>query len=148
MIVALLGVGRVIDGRGLEVEVQHAPCVRLFHSNGDVGCRTESREGVVGALLAVENYEQLREIEKIDLLQYGKSTGMLLLFGRYNSGPRRRKGYCTALHYSRCADEHVGTGLHYAVMRMFSLCLRLCAWIRSLITCMLSYRQPYALYIT
>lgn len=55
-----------VDGRGLEVEVQHAPCVRLFHSGGDVGCRTSGREGVVGALLAVENDAQLRDIENMD----------------------------------------------------------------------------------
>lgn len=55
-----------VDGRGLEVEVKHAPCVRLFHSGGDVGCRTDEREGVMGVLLTVENEAQLRDIEKID----------------------------------------------------------------------------------
>lgn len=61
--------GAVVDlarGRGLELEVDHAPRVRLFHSGGNVGCRSIGPEGAVGTLLAIENEDQLRDIERMD----------------------------------------------------------------------------------
>ncbi|CAM9781758.1 unnamed protein product, partial [Hapterophycus canaliculatus] len=42
----------------------HAPCVRLFHSGGDVGCRTRTREGVTGPLLLVDSERALQDIEQ------------------------------------------------------------------------------------
>lgn len=48
---------------GLSLGVNHAPCVRLFHSGGDVGCRTPGREGVAGPLLLVDSDKVLHDIE-------------------------------------------------------------------------------------
>eukprot|EP00903_Cladosiphon_okamuranus_P018715 g17228.t1 len=50
---------------GLSLGVNHAPCVRLFHSGGDVGCRTPGREGVAGPLLLVDSDQVLRDIEDL-----------------------------------------------------------------------------------
>lgn len=50
-------------GGGLSLGVNHAPCVRLFHSGGDVGCRTPGREGVAGPLLLVDSDKVLHDIE-------------------------------------------------------------------------------------
>eukprot|EP00752_Nemacystus_decipiens_P017814 g15971.t2 len=47
----------------LSLGVSHAPCVRLFHSGGDVGCRTPGREGVAGPLLLVDSGKALRDVE-------------------------------------------------------------------------------------
>lgn len=33
--------------------VEHAPCVRLFHSTGSTGCRTPTHEGGLWVLCAV-----------------------------------------------------------------------------------------------
>lgn len=51
------------EDRGVSLFVQHAPCVRLFHSGGDVGCRSERKEGVTGPLLLVDSEGVLRDIE-------------------------------------------------------------------------------------
>lgn len=48
---------------GLSLSVDHAPCVRLFHSGGDAGCRTPTREGVTGPLLLVDSERALKDIE-------------------------------------------------------------------------------------
>ncbi len=50
-------------GGGLSLSVSHAPCVRLFHSGGDAGCRTPEREGVAGPLLLVDSEHVLQDIE-------------------------------------------------------------------------------------
>ena len=51
------------EDRGVSLFVEHAPCVRLFHSGGDVGCRSERKEGVAGPLLLVDSEGVLRDIE-------------------------------------------------------------------------------------
>eukprot|EP00904_Undaria_pinnatifida_P013489 jgi/Undpi1/9270/HiC_scaffold_26.g11728.m1 len=51
------------EDRGVSLFVDHAPCVRLFHSGGDVGCRAEPKEGVAGPLLLVNSEGVLRDIE-------------------------------------------------------------------------------------
>lgn len=43
--------------------MNHAPCIRLFHSGGDVGCRTLGRDGVAGPLLLVDSERALQDIE-------------------------------------------------------------------------------------
>lgn len=48
---------------GLSSSVGHAPCVRLFHASGDVGCRTRGREEVAGPLLLVDSERALQDIE-------------------------------------------------------------------------------------
>ena len=42
--------GEKFDG-SLTRELAHSPCVRLFHSTGDVGCRGTPRGGAKYALL-------------------------------------------------------------------------------------------------
>ncbi|CAM9644003.1 unnamed protein product [Pylaiella littoralis] len=54
-------------GGGLSLSVDHAPCVRLFHSGGDVGCRTPGRKGVAGPLLLVDSERVLQDIEALVL---------------------------------------------------------------------------------
>lgn len=49
--------------RGFSVPVEHAPCVRLFHAHGDVGCRAPDREGVTGPLLLVDSEQKMERIE-------------------------------------------------------------------------------------
>lgn len=54
-----------VAAEGMDLNIDSAPCVRLFHSGGDVGCRSLTREGIVGPLLAVET---MSDIEDIDVL--------------------------------------------------------------------------------
>lgn len=49
----------------LSLNIEHAPCIRLFHSGGDVGCRTRGKGGVTGPLLVVESMRKVEEIESI-----------------------------------------------------------------------------------
>lgn len=76
------------EDRGVSLFVDHAPCVRLFHSGGDVGCRAEPKEGVAGPLLLVNSEGVLRDIEVhfVFLLFFGwvwkrclRSTGRAFL---------------------------------------------------------------------
>lgn len=50
-------------GGGLPLSVDHAPCVRLFHAGGDVGCRSPDRGGVDGPLVLVDSETVLDAIE-------------------------------------------------------------------------------------
>ena len=49
LLLAWAAVARAYDGTDLGAtlikDVEHAPCVRLFHSKGSTGCRTPTHEG-------------------------------------------------------------------------------------------------------
>lgn len=47
----------------VDLSIDHAPCVRLFHSSGDVGCRTAHRDGVIGALLGIRTISDMHQVE-------------------------------------------------------------------------------------
>ncbi|CAN0044558.1 unnamed protein product, partial [Choristocarpus tenellus] len=45
--------------------IDHAPCVRLFHATGDVGCRSPSAGGIIAPLFSVEDESHIRELEEL-----------------------------------------------------------------------------------
>lgn len=49
----------------LSLDIEHTPCVRLFHSGGDVGCRTRGKGGIAGPLLVVDSTRKVEDIEGI-----------------------------------------------------------------------------------
>lgn len=49
----------------ISLNIEHTPCIRLFHSDGDVGCRTRGKGGVAGPLLVVDSTRKVEDIEGI-----------------------------------------------------------------------------------
>lgn len=49
----------------LEYVVKEKPCVRLFSNHGDIGCRTPSKDGTIGALYEISS---LHDLESINVL--------------------------------------------------------------------------------
>lgn len=49
----------------VDLSIDQAPCVRLFHSSGDVGCRTAHRDGVIGALLGIRTISDMHQVERL-----------------------------------------------------------------------------------
>ncbi|EWM23993.1 nicastrin [Nannochloropsis gaditana] len=54
-------------GKGLLKEVTQAPCVRLFSSQGTVGCRTRSREGATAPLYYLSGFGEDDQHEYMNL---------------------------------------------------------------------------------
>ncbi|CAN0218952.1 unnamed protein product, partial [Ectocarpus sp. 4 AP-2014] len=71
---ALMSTRSEAGAGGLSPSVGHAPCVRLFHASGDVGCRTRGREGVAGPLLLVDSERALHDIEAQGLSSFRKDA--------------------------------------------------------------------------
>jgi hypothetical protein len=78
MFVSLVAIGcclsRVVatfDGKSfggsLEHPVDSTSCVRLFTNDGDIGCRTPSHDGTVGALFEIRNLNDILAISNIDV---------------------------------------------------------------------------------
>lgn len=63
---------------GLSLNIDHAPCIRLFHSGGDVGCRTRGQGGVTGPLLVVDSARIVEDIEAIAAKRREKKGGSRL----------------------------------------------------------------------
>ncbi|CAN0130991.1 unnamed protein product, partial [Ectocarpus sp. 12 AP-2014] len=72
--IALLSTRSEAGTGGLSPGVGHAPCVRLFHASGDVGCRTRGREGVAGPLLLVDSERALQDVEARGLSSFRKDA--------------------------------------------------------------------------
>ncbi|CAN0199723.1 unnamed protein product, partial [Ectocarpus sp. 13 AM-2016] len=72
--IALLSTRSEARTGGLSPGVGQAPCVRLFHASGDVGCRTRGREGVAGPLLLVDSERALQDIEARGLSSFRKDA--------------------------------------------------------------------------
>lgn len=71
---ALLGEpNTVVEAAGMDLPVPGAPCVRLFHSGGDVGCRSPSRSGTVGPLFLARTMSDIEELE--GLASRGSAVG-------------------------------------------------------------------------
>lgn len=62
----------------LERRLSEASCYRLFHKDGDIGCRTPSSEGSKGALFEVSSQSDISDASKLGLdLSYVLPASML-----------------------------------------------------------------------
>ncbi|CAM9618413.1 unnamed protein product, partial [Discosporangium mesarthrocarpum] len=64
----VLGVGTLVE------TVNQVPCVRLFHANGDVGCRAANGGVITAPLFLVQDESHVREIEELGSLSADGDT--------------------------------------------------------------------------